>query len=51
VHAAPVGDATFPPIEAAAWAEVARAEHAAGAGDDASFTIVTYERIDGGTLY
>jgi dihydrofolate reductase len=51
VHAAPVGDATFPPIDAATWSEVARAEHAAGTGDDASFTILTYERIDGRSLY
>jgi dihydrofolate reductase len=51
VHATPAGDTTFPPIDAATWREVARADHAAGAGDEASFTILTYERIADGTLY
>ena len=35
VHAAPEGDALFPPIDPAVWREVAREEHAAGPDDDA----------------
>jgi dihydrofolate reductase len=50
VHLQPNGDATFPPIDPVCWKEVSRAEHAAGPGDDASFTILRYERI-GKTLY
>jgi dihydrofolate reductase len=48
VHARPPGDATFPPISSEAWKEVARAENAAGQGDDASFTILTYVRVSAG---
>jgi dihydrofolate reductase len=50
VHAQPTGDATFPPISSVAWREVARAEAIAGPDDDASFTMLTYERADG-SLY
>ena len=32
VHAAPEGDAFFPPIDPAVWREVAREEHAGRAG-------------------
>lgn len=44
VHAAPQGDTFFPPIDAAAWQEVAREDHSAAPGDDATFTFVTYRR-------
>jgi dihydrofolate reductase len=48
VHAEPVGDATFPPINSGSWVETARMEHGAGGGDDANFTFLTYERAKGG---
>jgi dihydrofolate reductase len=48
VHVRPDGDAMFPPIDPAVWRATARAEHAAGAGDDAAFTLVTYCRAGGG---
>lgn len=51
VHAKPTGDAVFPPIAPAAWHETARSEIAAGADDEASFTILTYERIGIETIY
>jgi len=47
VHARPTGDALFPPIQPATWRAAARAEHQAGPDDEAGFTILTYERIDG----
>jgi dihydrofolate reductase len=47
VHARPIGDALFPPIQPATWREAARAEHPAGPDDEASFTILTYGRTDG----
>ena len=47
VHARPTGDALFPPIQPATWRAAARAEHPAGPDDEAGFTILTYERIDG----
>lgn len=50
VHAEPAGDARFPSISSVAWKEVARAEGSAGPDDDASFTMLTYERA-GGSLY
>jgi dihydrofolate reductase len=40
----PEGDATFPPIDRGVWKEVSRSEHPAGPGDDASFTVLVYER-------
>jgi dihydrofolate reductase len=48
VHARPQGDAVFPPIDPAVWRAAARAEHAAGADDDAAFTFVTYCRASDG---
>jgi dihydrofolate reductase len=50
VHLQPSGDATFPPVDPVCWKEVSRADYAAGPEDDASFTILRYERI-GKTLY
>jgi dihydrofolate reductase len=44
VHAAPDGDARFPPIDLAAWQEVARERHRAGPQDSADFSYVTYRR-------
>lgn len=51
VHAAPRGDAMFPPILPETWSEMRRTEYRAGADDEASFTIVTYERIAAQTIY
>ena len=44
VHLQPVGDTTFPPIDAAIWKEVERTEHCAGPEDDAGYTVLVYER-------
>jgi dihydrofolate reductase len=43
VHATPEGDTRFAPV-GAAWHEVARERHAAGEGDSAAFSFVTYRR-------
>ena len=48
VHARPEGEAMFPPIDPAIWRESARRDCAAGAGDEASFTILTYIRAQDG---
>ena len=44
VHKSVDGDMRFPAIDPAVWREVARIEHAPGAGDDAAFAFVAYER-------
>ncbi len=44
VHAAPEGDAYFPPIDPAVWREVMRREYPAGPGDSASFAVAVYLR-------
>jgi len=44
VHAAPPGDAWFPPIDPARWREIFREHHAAGADDSADFSYLTYRR-------
>lgn len=44
VHAAPEGDTRFPPIDLAAWQEVARERHPAGPQDSVDFSYVTYRR-------
>lgn len=44
VHAAPDGDTRFPPIDLAAWQEVARERHPAGPQDSVDFSYVTYRR-------
>jgi dihydrofolate reductase len=44
VHAAPEGDAYFPPIDPDVWREVARREYLAGPDDSASFALATYLR-------
>jgi dihydrofolate reductase len=44
VHAAPKGDAYFPPIDPAVWREVVRREYPAGPDDSASFAVAAYLR-------
>ena len=44
VHRAVDGDVYFPAIDRSVWHETARDEHAAGAGDDAAFAFVIYQR-------
>jgi len=44
VHAAPEGDAFFPPIDPARWREQKRTEFPAGPNDSASFAVATYLR-------
>src|SRR5262249_15031209 len=44
VHARPDGEAVFPAIDRAVWRATARREVPPAAGDDASFTGVTYVR-------
>jgi dihydrofolate reductase len=44
VHAAPEGDAYFPPIDKAAWRQTAYQEHPAGPDDSAAFALATYQR-------
>jgi dihydrofolate reductase len=44
IHRAIEGDAHFPPIDRRIWHEIAHDEHAAAAGDDAAFAIVSYQR-------
>ena len=48
VHLRPTGETRFPAINAATWRTAGQTEHAAGPGDDASFTLVEYVRIKGG---
>lgn len=44
VHARPEGDTFFAPVDAALWQETERVRHAAGEGDTADFSYVTYRR-------
>jgi dihydrofolate reductase len=44
INLQPEGDATFPPIDHAVWKVVSRSAHPAGPGDQASFTVLVYER-------
>ncbi len=44
VHAAPAGDAAFPPLDPGAWREVSREGPIREAGDDAAYTIFRLER-------
>jgi dihydrofolate reductase len=46
VHAEIPGDAMFPVIDPAEWREVAWDERAAGPGDDADMTFITYLRVE-----
>ena len=45
VHLSPQGDTFFPNLPPAAWHEVRREDHPPGRGDDAAFSIRTYQRI------
>ena len=44
VHLRPEGDTRFPAIEPDIWWEIKRTEHCAGPDDEASFTVLIYER-------
>ena len=44
VHAQPDGDTRFPPVDPAAWEEVARVRNPAGPQDSVDFSYVTYRR-------
>jgi dihydrofolate reductase len=44
VHARPLGDTRFGPIDRAVWQDVARVENPAGPDDSAAFSFVTYTR-------
>jgi dihydrofolate reductase len=44
VHLQPPGDTRFPAIDEEVWQEVKRTEHGAGSDDEASFTVLVYER-------
>jgi dihydrofolate reductase len=44
VHLQPDGDTKFPPIDPDLWKEVERSEHCAGPDDQASFTVLVYQR-------
>ena len=44
VHSSPAGDTKFPSIDQADWVEADRVNLPPGPGDDASFTLLTYER-------
>jgi dihydrofolate reductase len=45
VHEDTRGDVLFADLPSAEWREAAREDHARGAGDDAGYTYLTYERI------
>lgn len=44
VHLSPSGDAFFPVFEPNNWIETARTPYEAGPGDEAAFTVLTFER-------
>jgi dihydrofolate reductase len=44
VHKRVDGDARFPAIDPKVWREMARNDHPPGAGDEAAFAFVSYER-------
>jgi dihydrofolate reductase len=44
VHATPVGDTRFGPVDKTVWQEVARAENPSGPDDSVAFSYVTYIR-------
>lgn len=44
VHDKPEGDTFLPPVDPAAWEEVARTHHSKADGDTADFSYVTYKR-------
>lgn len=44
VNLSPSGDAFFPAFDQNDWIETARTPHEAGPGDEAAFTVLTFER-------
>jgi dihydrofolate reductase len=44
VDLSPPGDATYPAVDPAQWREIARTPYPRGEKDDASFTVVVFER-------
>jgi dihydrofolate reductase len=44
VHLVPEGETVFPEIDRELWREIERSEHAAGAGDEAAYSRLVYER-------
>jgi dihydrofolate reductase len=50
VHLQPDGDTSFPVIDPDVWREVERNARAAGADDEARFTLVVYERRTAGAV-
>lgn len=44
VHARPDGDTLFPPVDPSVWRETGRTEVAPGPGDEAGYTLLTYEK-------
>ncbi len=44
VHAAPEGDAVFPPIDWSQWQEIRREDHQPQKGDEAAFSFVDFIR-------
>jgi dihydrofolate reductase len=48
VHSSPAGDTMFPAINAADWVEAERRDFQPSPGDDASFTLLTYNRVSAG---
>ncbi len=44
VHLRPDGDTTFPAVDPDVWQEMETAEHRAGPGDEASFSVSLYRR-------
>jgi dihydrofolate reductase len=48
VHLSPTGDTIFPTIDPVEWVESGRHDFQPGPGDDAPFTLLTYQRISTG---
>lgn len=48
VHASPEGDAVFPAVDRALFAEISREEHKAGPDDEHAFAFIDYERRPAG---
>ena len=44
VHLSPSGDAFFPAFDQKDWVETARTQYEPGPGDEAAFTVLTFER-------
>jgi dihydrofolate reductase len=46
VHASPIGDTYFPPIDLEIWEEIEREDHSADEKNEYPFSFVTYEKMD-----